>query len=96
MSIHHQIIYSPSITEKNTQLRAEQNKYVFEVALKSTKTQIRAAIEKLFNVKVVKINTIITLGKQKRMGRFSGYRSDRKKAIVKLAEGQTIKQFGEV
>lgn len=96
MSIHHQIIYSPAITEKNTQLRADQNKYVFEVALKATKTQIRAAIEKLFDVKVVKINTSIMLGKEKRMGRFAGYRSDRKKAIVKLAEGQSIKQFGEV
>ncbi len=95
MSKYHSIIRSPSITEKNTLLR-EQNKYVFEVDRRSNKTEIRKAVESLFNVKVETINTMIVKGKKKRMGRFSGYRPNWKKAIVKLAEGQTIEKFGEV
>ncbi len=95
MSKHHSIIRSPSITEKNTMLR-EQNKYVFEVDRRSNKTEIRKAVENLFNVKVETVNTMIVKGKKKRMGRFSGYRPNWKKAIVQLAEGQTIDKFGEV
>lgn len=95
MSIYHSIIRSPSITEKNTLLRGE-NKYVFEVATDSNKTQIKRAVEKLFNVKVESVNTMNVKGKKKRMGKHSGYRSNWKKAIVKLPEGQTIDRFGEV
>lgn len=96
MSVHHQVLRSPLITEKNTSLRATQNKYVFEVAKKATKVQIRNAVEKIFDVKVEKVTTSIVKGKKKRMGRFSGYQPDIKKAFVKLAEGSTINQFGEV
>jgi large subunit ribosomal protein L23 len=95
MSIYHKIIKAPIITEKNTLLRA-QNKYVFEVDTRAKKGEIKEAVQKLFNVKVCSINTVIVKGKLKRTGKFVGLRSDRKKAIVKLAEGQSIERFGEV
>jgi large subunit ribosomal protein L23 len=95
VSTSHSIIRRPSVTEKNTDLRASQNKYVFEVAPTATKQQIRQAVEKLFNVKVISVNTMVVKGKKKRTGRFAGYRSDWKKAIVRLAEGQKIDKFGE-
>ena len=96
MSTYHAIIRYPSITEKNTTLRTGQNKYVFEVAPDATKPQIKKAVEKLFNVSVLSVNTIVVKGKKKRMGKSAGYRSDWKKAIVKLMTGQTIAKFGEV
>ena len=96
MSAFHSIIRSPSITEKNTLLRTEQNKYVFEVDGRSNKQEIKKAVEGLFNVTVESITTMIVKGKKKRMGKFSGYRPNWKKAIVKLAPGQTIDKFGEV
>ena len=95
MSKFHSIIRAPSITEKNTMLR-EQNKYVFEVARDAKKDMIKAAVESLFNVNVVSVNTMVVKGKKKRMGRFSGYQPNWKKAIVKIAEGQSIARFGEV
>jgi large subunit ribosomal protein L23 len=94
-SKYYSTIISPSITEKNTILR-EENKYVFKVDRNSNKTQIKKAIENVFNVKVESINTMIVKGKKKRMGRFTGNRPNWKKAIVKLAEGQTIDKLGEV
>lgn len=96
MSKFHSIIRSPSVTEKNTFLRSDHNKYVFKVDRSSNKEEIRCAVEALFNVKVESINTMIVKGKKKRMGKFSGYRPNWKKAIVKLPEGQTIDKFGEV
>ena len=96
MSKYHTIIRYPSITEKNTTLRTAQNKYVFEVDPKASKPEIKEAVEKLFSVKVIGINTSIVKGKKKRMGKFSGYQSDWKKAIVRLPQGQTIAKFGEV
>ena len=96
MSKYHSIIRYPSITEKNTLQREQQNKYVFEVLRTATKPQIKVAVEKLFGVSVVSVNTMIVKGKKKRMGRFAGYRPDWKKAIVKIQEGQSIARFGEV
>lgn len=96
MSKFHSIIRYPSITEKNTTLRESQNKYVFEVLRKATKPQIKEAVEKLFGVSVLSVNTMVVKGKKKRMGRYVGYRSDWKKAIIKLQEGQSIAKFGEV
>jgi large subunit ribosomal protein L23 len=96
MSTFHSVIRYPSITEKNTLLRTTQNKYVFEVASKATKPQIKKAVEKLFGVTVESVNTLVVKGKEKRTGRFAGYRSDWKKAIVKIEKGQTIAKFGEV
>ena len=95
MSSYHSIILRPSITEKNTDLRTDENKYVFEVARTATKVQIRQAIESLFNVKVQSVNTMVVKGKYKRQGRFAGFRPNWKKAIVKIAEGQNIDKFGE-
>ena len=94
-SKYYSTIISPSITEKNTILR-EENKYVFKVDRNSNKPQIKRAIENVFNVKVESVNTMIVKGKKKRMGRFAGNRPNWKKAIVKLAEGQTIDKLGEV
>jgi large subunit ribosomal protein L23 len=96
VSKYHSIIKYPSITEKNTTLRTDQNKYVFEVALDADKTEIKEAVQKLFNVDVVAVNTLVVKGKKKRTGRSVGYRSDRKKAIVKIKAGQNIEKFGEV
>ena len=96
MSKYHSIIKYPSITEKNTALRTDQNKYVFEVALDADKAEIKEAVQKLFSVDVVAVNTIVVKGKKKRTGRSVGYRSDKKKAIVKIKAGQNIEKFGEV
>jgi large subunit ribosomal protein L23 len=86
---HYDTILSPVITEKAT-LLTEQNKVVFQVALDSTKDEIAAAVEELFKVRVIKVNTLITKGKTKRFRGILGKRSDVKKAIVTLQEGQTI------
>ena len=83
------IIIRPLITEKSTTLMAE-GKYVFEVAKAANKIEIAKAISQIFNVKVASVNTVNVEGKVKRMGRSIGKRSDYKKAIVKLAAGETI------
>jgi large subunit ribosomal protein L23 len=86
---HYDTILAPVITEKATVL-TEQNKVVFQVAMDSTKDEIAAAVEELFKVRVIKVNTLITKGKTKRFRGILGKRSDVKKAIVTLQEGQTI------
>ena len=86
---HYDTILSPVITEKAT-LLSEQNKVVFRVAKDATKVEIAAAVEELFKVRVVKVNTLNTKGKTKRFRGHLGRRSDVKKAIVTLQEGQTI------
>jgi len=86
---HYDTIIAPVITEKATVL-TEQNKVVFKVAMDATKDEIAAAVEELFKVRVVKVNTLITKGKTKRFRGILGQRSDVKKAIVTLQEGQTI------
>jgi large subunit ribosomal protein L23 len=86
---HFDVIVAPHITEKST-LLSEQNAVVFKVAKDASKPQIKAAVEALFNVKVTGVNTIITKGKTKRWKGQAYQRSDAKKAIVTLAEGETI------
>jgi large subunit ribosomal protein L23 len=86
---HYDTILSPVITEKATML-SEHNKVVFRVARDATKPQIVEAIENLFKVTVVKVNTINVKGKTKRFRGRVGRRSDVKKAIITLAEGQSI------
>ena len=86
---HYDIIVSPVITEKATNL-TEQNKVVFRVSPKATKPQIKEAVEKLFDVKVTGVNTLVTKGNKKIFRGLRGQRSDVKKAIVTLAEGETI------
>ena len=86
---HYDTILAPVITEKAT-LLSEQNKVVFRVAGDATKDEIAAAVEALFKVSVMKVNTINVKGKTKRFRGIVGRRSDVKKAIVTLAEGQSI------
>ena len=82
-------ILAPVITEKAT-LLSELNKVVFRVAPDATKDQVATAVEQLFNVRVMKVNTVITKGKVKRFRGIVGKRNDVKKAIVTLAEGDSI------
>ncbi|KAF0175601.1 MAG: 50S ribosomal protein L23 [Hyphomonadaceae bacterium] len=86
---HYDTIVAPLITEKAT-LLSDQNKVVFKVPLTATKVEVKAAIEALFKVKVVSVNTIRVKGKTKRFKGVAGKRSDIKKAIVTLAAGQSI------
>ena len=86
---HYDTILAPVITEKATRL-SELNKVVFRVAADATKDEIAAAVEELFKVKVTKVNTLNVKGKTKRFRGIKGRRSDVKKAIVTLAEGQSI------
>ena len=83
------IIHKPMLTEKSTHLN-QFNQYSFRVDLKATSIEIKNAIEKIFKVKVSKINTAIVRGKPKTFKGFSGYKKNHKKAIVTLKEGQTI------
>ncbi len=85
------LVLKPIITEKAT-FQMEDNKYVFDVALKSTKPEIKAAIENLFEVTVVKVNTIRPARKKKRVGRFIGYKPLYKRAIVTLKEGDSLRE----
>jgi large subunit ribosomal protein L23 len=86
---HFDVILSPHITEKATVL-SDQNKVVFKVAADASKDEIASAVEELFKVTVTKVNTIVTKGKTKRFRGILGKRSDVKKAIVTLADGQSI------
>ena len=86
---HYDVIVSPVITEKATNL-SEQNKVVFKVRSNATKPQIKEAVEKLFDVKVKSVNTLVTKGKVKMFRGTRGQRSDVKKAVVTLQEGQSI------
>nr|WP_199328994.1 50S ribosomal protein L23 [Coleofasciculus sp. FACHB-1120] len=89
------LVYRPIVTEKAT-LLMEQNKYVFEVVPKATKPEIKAAIEDLFKVKVVSVNTLRLPRKKRRVGKFAGFKPQYKRAIVTLASGETITLFPEV
>ena len=86
---HYDVIVSPAITEKST-MASEQNQVIFNVARKASKPEIKAAIEALFGVKVTAVNTMIRKGKLKRFRGTVGRQSDVKKAIVTLADGQSI------
>ena len=86
------ILIEPVLSEKATSLR-EGGKYTFKVQPDATKTQIKEAVSKLFNVTVVKITTVNVLGKVKRVLGKPGKTADWKKAIVRLAPGETIKVF---
>ncbi len=94
------LIQKPIITEKSTDMREHVNRYVFRVDVSANKRQIKAAVEKMFNVKVLDVRTAVYRGKRSvvlnRAGRFEGYRSNWKKAYVTLADGQTIDVFDVV
>lgn len=86
------IIIRPIITERGTEEMGE-SKYIFEVSIDANKPVIKRAVEDLFKVKVVKVNTIVVRGKRRGFGRFSGMRKDWKKAIITLREGDSIPLF---
>lgn len=92
MTAARDILIRPLITEKTTAMM-QDNKYTFVVPLKANKIEIRQAVEQIFKVKVLDVNTIRVMGKMKRMGKTQGKRPDYKKAIVKLAPGQRIEFF---
>lgn len=95
MDIRH-IIKRPILTEKAAVLKEKYNKYTFVVDKDVNKFQIKKAVESLFNVSVESVHTSNYLGKSKRLGAHSGYKSDWKKAIVKLRKGQEIQLVDEV
>ena len=86
------VLKKPVLTEKSLALQTEENKYTFDVDLDANKTEVKIAVEKLFNVKV---NIMNVKPKAKRMGRYEGKTNKRRKAIVKLAEGNSINYFDE-
>jgi large subunit ribosomal protein L23 len=89
------LILKPIITEKGT-MQMELNKYVFDVLPKATKPDIKAAIESLFDVTVVKVNTLTLPRKKRRVGKFIGYKAQYKRAIVTLKDGDSIVLFPDV
>jgi len=88
-----EVIRRPLITEKGTIAKEDNNQLLFEVDRRANKVEIRQAVEKLFDVKVLDVRTVSVKGKDKRMGRIVGRRSDWKKAYVTLAEGQSVDFF---
>ncbi|MGL5793978.1 MAG: 50S ribosomal protein L23 [Waterburya sp.] len=89
------LILKPIITEKGT-MQMELNKYVFDVLPKATKPDVKAAIESLFDVTVVKVNTLTLPRKKRRVGKFIGYKAQYKRAIVTLKDGDSIVLFPDV
>ena len=90
LSNYRDIIKAPIITEKSANLAADEKTYVFKVDVKANKSQIKDAIEKIFNVKVERVNTVNVHAKKKRVGRYTGMTNKYKKAIVTLANGNKI------
>ena len=90
MQNYRDIIKGPIMTEKSSDLAKTQNTITFSVDPKANKTQIKQAIEKIFNVKVENVNTVNVRPRKKRVGKYTGYTSKVKKAIVKLKDGSSI------
>jgi large subunit ribosomal protein L23 len=94
MRTSHDIILAPVVSEKSYDLIEFRNTYTFEVDPKATKPQIKEAVERVFDVKVLRVNTMNRRGKVKRTGWKLGKRKDVKRAVVTLAEGDSIDLFG--
>ena len=90
------VLKKPVLTEKSLLLQQNENKYTFDVDLTANKTEVKVAVEKMFDVKVESVNIMNVKPKTKRMGRYVGKTKRRRKAIVKLKEGYSINLFGEV
>lgn len=90
------VIRRPVVTEKGVAKKEAERTMCFEVAPDANKIQIRAAVERIFKVKVESVRTTNNVGKLRRRGRFSGYRSDWKKAYVRLKEGQKVPEYAEI
>ena len=89
------VLKKPVLTEKTLLLQQTENKYTFDVELTASKPEIKDAVEKMFNVKVERVNVMNVAAKTKRLGKYVGKTNRRKKAIVTLKEGYTIELFGE-
>ena len=89
------VLKKPVLTEKTMTLQANENKYTFDVDVNANKVEIKQAVEAMFGVKVEGVNVMNVKPKTKRMGRYEGKTNRRRKAIVKLAEGNEINYFGE-
>ena len=94
MKASHDLILAPVVSEKSYDLIDNENTYTFEVDPRSNKEEIRDAIEEIFDVRVLRVNTLNRKGKRKRNGLTFGKRKDVKRAIVKIAEGDSIDLFG--
>jgi large subunit ribosomal protein L23 len=92
----YEIIRRPLITEKAVAKKESEQTLCFEVAVAANKTQIAAAVERLFKVKVAEVRTANQVGKLRRRGRFTGYRDDWKKAYVRLKPGQKMPEYAEI
>jgi large subunit ribosomal protein L23 len=92
----HTIIKRPLVTEKGVTKKDSEQTLCFEVAVGANKTQIRQAVQSLFKVKVADVRTSTTAGKLRRRGRFAGYRSDWKKAYVRLRAGEKMPEYAEI
>lgn len=89
------VLKKPVLTEKSLLLQQTENKYTFDVDLNANKTEVKIAVEKMFDVKVENVTMMNVRAKTKRMGKYVGKTNRRKKAIVKLKEGNSINLFGE-
>lgn len=89
------VLKSPVLTEKSLILQQTENKYTFDVEVTANKTEVKQAVEAMFGVKVETVNIMNVRPKTKRVGKYVGKTNRRRKAIVKLAEGQSIELFGE-
>ena len=89
------VLKKPVLTEKSLLLQQNENKYTFDVDLTANKTEVKVAVEKMFDVKVERVNIMNVKPKTKRMGKYVGKTNRRRKAIVTLKEGYTINLFGD-
>jgi large subunit ribosomal protein L23 len=90
------VLRRPLVTEKGVAKKDDERTLCFEVAPEVSKTQVKSAVEKLFKVKVEEVRTANFEGKMRRRGRFVGYRSDWKKAYVRLKKGEKVPDFAEI
>jgi large subunit ribosomal protein L23 len=95
MKSAYQIIRKPVITEKGLGIKETQQTLVFEVAQKATKTEIKEAVQTIFKVKVDSVRTATFEGKERRRGKFAGYRPDWKKAYVRLKAGEKMPEYAQ-
>ena len=96
MSTVYRVIKRPIITEKGLTLKENDRTLCFEVDDNASKTQIQEAVEQLFKVKVARVRTMVVPGKMRRRGKYSGYRSDWKKAYVRLKRGEKMPEYSEI
>ena len=95
MKSAYQIIRRPVITEKGLGVKENEGTLVFEVASKATKTEVKEAVQKIFKVKVDSVRTAIFQGKERRRGKFAGYRPDWKRAYVRLKSGEKMPEYAQ-